>query len=109
MAKETTDDTGAPSTETQTVEARPRDASLANEPGLPPVVARMVVEIRSDGSRTVARGVLEDLASGEHVALRADGSTPLALASALAKSLLKTPLFAKQAVRALLLPRRGRR
>jgi len=109
MAKETTDDTGAPSTETHTVEARPQGASLANEPGLPPVVARMVVEIRSDGSRTVARGVLEDLASGEHVALRADGSTPLALASALAKSLLKTPLFAKQAVRALLHPRRGRR
>jgi hypothetical protein len=53
--------------------------------------------------------VLEDLASGEHVAVRADGSTPLALASALAKSLLKTPLFAKQAVRALLQPRRGRR
>ncbi|HWO10780.1 MAG TPA: hypothetical protein VNN80_14905 [Polyangiaceae bacterium] len=66
----------------------------------------MVVEIRSDGSRTVARGVLEDMASGESVAVRADGSTPLALASALAKSLLKTPVFAKQAVRALLQPRR---
>lgn len=79
---------------------------LASEPDLPPVVARMVVEIRSDGSRTVARGALEDLASGERVALRADGSTPLALASQLAKSLIKTPLFAKQAVRALLQPRR---
>jgi hypothetical protein len=80
--------------------------SLAEEPGLPPVVARMVVEIRSDGSRTVARGAMEDLATGESVALRADGSTPLALVSALAKSLVKTPLFARQAVRALLKPRR---
>ncbi|HEU5074741.1 MAG TPA: hypothetical protein VFU02_11215, partial [Polyangiaceae bacterium] len=85
------------------------ETDLAPEAGLPPVVARLVVEIRSDGSRTVARGALEDLASGERVALRADGSTPLALASALAKSLLKTPLFAKQAVRALLHPRRDRR
>jgi hypothetical protein len=115
MAKDTTDESAASSADAHTVEARPRDAtyplhnSLVPEPGLPPVVARMVVEIRSDGSRTVARGVVEDLASGEHVALRADGTTPLALASALAKSLLKTPLFAKQAVRALLQPRRGRR
>lgn len=73
----------------------------------PPVVARMVVEIRSDGTRTVARGALEDMASGERVALCAEAGTPLALASALAKSLLKTPLFARQAVRALL-PRRKR-
>ena len=84
------------------------DEHLQAEPDLPPVVARMVVEIRSDGSRTVARGALEDLASGERVALRADGSTPLALASALAKSLVKTPLFARQAVRALLTSRRKR-
>jgi hypothetical protein len=76
--------------------------TLPVESDLPPIVARMVVEIRSDGSRTVARGALEDLASGERVALRADGSTPIALATALAKSLIKTPLFAKQAVRALL-------
>lgn len=84
------------------------DASLPAEHDLPPVVARMVVEIRSDGRRTVARGALEDLASGERVAVRADGTTPLALASALAKSLLKTPVFARQAVRALLQPRRKR-
>ena len=88
------------------VETPAANATLAHEAGLPPIVARMVVEIRSDGSRTVARGVLEDMASGESVAVRADGSTPLALASALAKSLLKTPVFAKQAVRALLQPRR---
>jgi len=108
MAKEPTD-SGAPPLDARIVDARASDRDLAEEAGLPPVVARMVVEIRSDGSRTVARGALEDMASGERVALRADGSTPLALASALAKSLLKTPLFAKQAVRALLQPRRGRR
>lgn len=105
MAKEPTDPREAPAFDGRMVETR-QDASLAADAGLPPVVARMVVEIRSDGSRTVARGVLEDMASGESVAVRADGSTPLALASALAKSLLKTPVFAKQAVRALLQPRR---
>lgn len=105
MAKEPTDPSAAPAFDGRLVEAG-GDTTLAAEAGLPPVVARMVVEIRSDGSRTVARGVLEDMASGESVAVRADGSTPLALASALAKSLLKTPVFAKQAVRALLQPRR---
>lgn len=108
MANEPTD-SGPPPLDGRVVETRAQERDLAEEAGLPPVVARMVVEIRSDGSRTVARGALEDMASGERVALRADGSTPLALASALAKSLLKTPLFAKQAVRALLQPRRGRR
>ncbi|HEY6727080.1 MAG TPA: hypothetical protein VI197_23765 [Polyangiaceae bacterium] len=108
MAKEPTDSGAAP-LGGRIVETRASDRDLAEEAELPPVVARMVVEIRSDGSRTVARGALEDIASGERVALRADGSTPLALASALAKSLLKTPLFAKQAVLALLQPRRGRR
>jgi len=106
MAKEPTDPSRAPAFDAGIVETPAAHSNLAQEAGLPPVVARMVVEIRSDGSRTVARGVLEDMASGESVAVRADGSTPLALASALAKSLLKTPVFAKQAVRALLQPRR---
>lgn len=97
------------SARSELVEAANASDRLAPEPDLPPVVARMVVEIRSDGSRTIARGALEDLASGERVAIRADGSTPLALASQLAKSLIKTPLFAKQAVRALLQPRRKSR
>lgn len=109
MAKEPTDSGAASARDGRVVDTRRAEADAAEEDGLPPVVARMVVEIRSDGSRTVARGALEDMTSGERVALRADGSTPLALASALAKSLLKTPLFAKQAVRALLQPRRNRR
>lgn len=88
---------------------RPRRFLLTREPttalvedDLPPVVARMVVEIRSDGSRTVARGAIEDLQSGERVALRADASTPVALAGELAKSLLRTPVLARDAVKAVL-------
>jgi hypothetical protein len=76
------------------------------EDDLPPVVARMVVEVRSDGSRTVARGAIEDLTTNERVAIRADGTTPLKLASALAKSLVKTPVFARHAIRSLLSGRR---
>jgi hypothetical protein len=60
----------------------------------PPVVARMVVEIRSDGRRTIARGALEDLERGERVAIAAESTTPLALAGALAKALLQTPRIA---------------
>lgn len=58
-----------------------------------PVVARMVVEIRSDGSRTIARGALEDRLVGETVQVRAEAATPLALAGALAKALLRTPVL----------------
>lgn len=76
-------------------------AALADA-DLPPVVARMVVEIRSDGSRTVARGAIEDLQSGERVALRADATTPLALASELARGLLRTPALARDAVKSML-------
>lgn len=76
--------------------------ALAEEADLPPVVARMVVEIRSDGSRTVARGALEDLMTGEKVALRADAASPLALAQQLTGALLKTPVLAKQTLSGLL-------
>lgn len=56
-----------------------------------PVVARIVVEVRSDGSRTVARGAMEDAASQTRVALEASGGTPLELALALAKSIMAAP------------------
>lgn len=56
-----------------------------------PVVARIVVEIRSDGLRTVARGAMEDAASQTRVALQASGATPLELALALAKSIVAAP------------------
>ncbi len=69
---------------------------LENEADLPPVVARMVVEIRSDGSRTVARGALEDLQTGERVALTAGAGSPLELARELSKSLFSMPVLATQ-------------
>jgi hypothetical protein len=57
----------------------------------PPVVARLIVEIRSDGSRTIARGALEDAQNGEKVAIEARGDSPLQLAIALARSLTQLP------------------
>ncbi len=69
----------------------------------PPVVARMVIEIRSDGSRTIARGALEDVSTGQRAAIEAQGTSPLQLAFALARSLGQLPrLTAKSALRGLL-------
>jgi hypothetical protein len=68
----------------------------------PPVVARLIVEIRSDGSRTVARGALKDELSGEQVSLVARGNSPLELALQLTRSLVTAPLAAGQLARAML-------
>ena len=75
----------------------------------PPVVARLVVEIRSDGSRTIARGALEDRATGQNVAIEARGDSPMSLALALARSMLKLPSIGKATARALLPGRRKKR
>jgi hypothetical protein len=75
--------------------------NLTEHPGEPPIVARLVIEIRSDGSRTIARGAMEDALSGQKVAVEATGTTPLALALSLAKNIVATPLLARQAFRAL--------
>lgn len=72
----------------------------------PPVVARLVVEIRSDGRRTVARGAMEDL-TGHGVAIEASGRTPLQLALSLARSMVTLPAFGRAAAKALLRGRRG--
>jgi hypothetical protein len=73
----------------------------------PPVVARLIVEIRSDGSRTIARGAVEDTATGQRTSLEARGDSPLQLALALARTLTQLPrLTARQAVRGLLGRRR---
>lgn len=89
-----------------TLVAGDRNTALETEADLPPVVARMVVEIRSDGTRTVARGALEDLQTGEKVALQANALSPVALAQELTKVLFKTPVLAgalaKQAVLGIL-------
>lgn len=74
----------------------------------PPVVARLMVEIRSDGTRTIARGAVEDIASGERVAVEAHGTTPAQLAASLARTVFQVPLLAKAAFRAVLDGRRER-
>jgi hypothetical protein len=74
----------------------------------PPVVARMIVEIRSDGTRTVARGALEDIVSGERVKIEADGGSPMQLAASLASNLLSTPFMLGRAAGALVKNRLGR-
>jgi hypothetical protein len=64
-----------------------------------PVVARLIVEVRSDGTRTVARGAMEDAVSGTRAAIEAAGSTPLELALTLAKSIMSAPWFGRQLAR----------
>jgi len=66
-----------------------------------PVVARLIVEIRSDGTRTLARGALEDVLTGERVALEAKGGSPMQLAASLAGSLLTTPFALGRAASAM--------
>jgi hypothetical protein len=63
-----------------------------------PVVARMVVEIRSDGSRTIARGAVEDRLGGQSVGVEARADSPLELSRALAKMLLSAPFAASSAL-----------
>ena len=78
-----------------------REPTVIDQRQEPPVVSRLVVEIRSDGSRTIARGAMEDVNRGEKVAIRAEGATPAELVGSLAKALLKAPWLAFQAARAL--------
>lgn len=73
----------------------------------PPVVARLMVEIRSDGTQTIARGAIEEMATGERVAVEARGTTPAQLAGSLAKTIFATPFLATAAVRAILDARPG--
>jgi hypothetical protein len=84
----------------------PDELERADEP---PVVARLVVEIRSDGTRTIARGAVDDAQRGERVAIEARGDSPLQLAMALARALTQLPrLTARSAVRGLLSRRRDK-
>lgn len=88
------------------VERAPDALEPADEP---PVVARLVVEIRSDGSRTIARGAVEDAQRGERVTVEARGDSPIQLAIALARALTQVPrLSARSAVRGLLGKRRDK-
>jgi len=64
-----------------------------------PVVARLIVEVRSDGTRTIARGAMEDAASDTRVAIEASGGNPLELAMGLAKSIFAAPWLRRHRVR----------
>lgn len=83
--------------------------ALENPPAEPPVVARLMIEIRSDGSRTIARGALQDELTGEQVAIEAKGNSPLELAAQLARSLVTAPLGLGLATIARGLPNKKRR
>ncbi|HEY0254802.1 MAG TPA: hypothetical protein VGC41_24920 [Kofleriaceae bacterium] len=86
--------------ETELVRDMPSEVVEVKEP---PVVARLVVEIRSDGTSTIARGALEDLTTGQRAMIDAHGTTPMQLAFALMKSITQLPkLSAKMAIRGLL-------
>jgi len=84
---------------------RPTRVELAREEDLP-VVARLVVEIRSDGRRTVARGAMEDVATGQGVAVEARGDSPVKLAMSLARAMFSLPALGRGAARAFLRSRR---
>jgi hypothetical protein len=87
---------GAPPTALRAQEKDP----LAEASDLP-VVARLIVEIRSDGSHTLARGALEDVVTGERVQIEANGGSPAQLAASLAGSLLTTPFALGRYARAV--------
>src|SRR5690606_36648919 len=88
------------------VHAEPGQVPQAYEE--PPVVARMVIEIRSDGTRTIARGALEDVLSVERVKIEASGGSPMQLAASLASNLLSTPFMLGRAANAVIKNRIGR-
>ena len=87
----------------------PEDAEAARRTDEPPVVARLVVEIRSDGSTTIARGALEDRIEGQSVAIEATGSSPLSLALSLARAMTRAPSLARRTAQRLLPGRRRRK
>ncbi|MEP6652433.1 MAG: hypothetical protein ABJA82_03690 [Myxococcales bacterium] len=71
----------------------------------PPIVARLVVEIRADGTTTIARAGLLDEAHQERTVFEARASTPLALAAKLARHLVQLSLDGpRAAARSLLKP-----
>jgi hypothetical protein len=95
---------GVPDDKPEIVAKPPAEVVSAAEP---PVVARLVVEIRSDGTRTIARGAIEDTVSGQRTAIEAHGDSPLQLALALARSITQLPrLSARSALSRLLGARR---
>jgi len=88
--------------------AHPESGQVPQAYEEPPVVARMIIEIRSDGTRTIARGALEDVLSDERVKIEASGGSPIQLAASLASNLLSTPFMLGRAANAVIKNRIGR-
>ncbi len=91
--------------------AKAEPADVAVRPPEPPVVARLIIEIRSDGSHTIARGAMEDVPSGQRVGVELEGKTPLELAVSIAKAIFDAPALAGRASRVVrgLLGGKGKR
>jgi len=68
-----------------------RAGTEVDKPSEPPVVAQLMIEIRSDGSHTIARGALHDLRSQESAHVHAEGQSPAQLIASLLGSLLSLP------------------
>ena len=87
------------------VELEPRKPNPLVNPENLPVVARIMIEIRSDGTRTMARGALDDVLNEQQTAIELPPMTPLELSAALSatisRTLLETPGAARAALRHL--------
>ncbi len=80
--------------------SKPESGAVPTTRTEPPVVAQLMIEIRSDGSHTIARGALHDLRSNESAHVHAEGKTPQQLIASLLGSLLSLPAGTFQKLRA---------
>lgn len=62
-----------------------------------PIVSRIVIEVRSDGTRTIARGAAEDPSGKVGLEVRAD--SPVELVTAMVKLMLQVPALATTSFR----------
>jgi hypothetical protein len=74
---------------------------MSSHPELP-IVARILVEIRSDGTRTVASASVQNALLGQAVSVQAETTTPNSIAQVLLRSMARMPLLGTVASRALL-------
>jgi len=103
------DDGFATAADSELVSDETRELRDRDEDDDLPVVARLMIEIRSDGRRTVARGAIEDVTSAKRTAVVARGSSPVRLAVDLTRAIMRLPgMAARGAVRGLLSRRGGR-
>jgi hypothetical protein len=92
-------------TRTNRIAPRADDATDVVSADEPPVVARLWVEIRSNGNLTVARGALENGQLDERTSLEVKGATPFHLTLSLVKALFQAPAFVRSFTQALLTQR----